>query len=69
MKFEKSLYLTMCGHDCEPNVFLKMPIIVVWPVQLEAHAVATCTNEKEVIHDGPEQTNAVKINPIVMAVF
>lgn len=46
-----------------------MPIIVVWPVQLEAHAVATCTNEKEVIHDGPKQTNAVKINPIVMAVF
>lgn len=59
MKFEKSLYLTMCGHDCEPNKFLKIPIIVAWPVQLEAHSVATCTNEKEGIHDRPKQMNIV----------
>lgn len=52
MKFEKSLYLTMCGQDCEPNMFLKIPIIAVWPVQLEAQAVATCSHERKKIMNG-----------------
>ena len=41
MKLEKSLYFTICGHDCDPNMSLKIPIIDVWPVQLDAQAVAT----------------------------
>ena len=47
MKFEKSLYLTMCGQDCDPNIFLKIPIMVVWPFQLDAQAVAICVNSTE----------------------
>lgn len=68
MKFEKSLYLTMCGQDCEPNMFLKIPIIVVWPVQLDAHAVATCKNKKEGIYDWAKERMLSK-SSIVMAGF
>ena len=32
----------MCGHDLEPNIFLKMLIIAGWPDQLETRAFATC---------------------------
>ena len=66
MKLEKSLYLTMCGHDCEPNMFLKIPIIVVWPVQLEAHAVATWAIEKQGMHEWSKQNKRKIINPIIV---
>ena len=47
MKLEKSLYFTICGHDCDPNMSLKIPIIDVWPVQLDAQAVATYWTGKD----------------------
>lgn len=57
MKLEKSLYLAIWGHDCEPNMFLKMLIIAVWPVQLDAQAVATCNKMQREEIDGSNKKN------------